>query len=384
MDGPRGDAIMTTLRGITWDHPRGYDCVVAASTEYAAQFGVDVRWSKHPLSAFEAAPIEQLAANYDLMVLDHPHIPQAVDCGAVAQLDGHGFDEQLTELASQSVGPSHSTYSHRGHQYGLATDSAAQVAVYRPDLLSEPPTDWDGVFELARDGRVMWPGHPVHALSSLVTLTANAGAPPTGAPGAFLHEQVAGEALDLLHRLVAMVPAESLEQNPIMTAEAMAASDRYAYSPLAYGYVNYSQRGFRQERLKHIDIPRGPEGVSGAQIGGAGIAVSATATDPDAARAFAVWLASADVQRGVYYSAGGQPGYAPAWDDDRLNEDSLDFFRGTRATLEGASVRPRFAGWPAFQNRASIWIHQALQREISDEKLFRLFRMGAAELLVEG
>ncbi|HLS33920.1 MAG TPA: extracellular solute-binding protein, partial [Brevibacterium sp.] len=246
---------MTTLRGITWDHPRGYDCVVAASTEYAAQFGVGVRWDKHPLSAFEEAPIEQLAANYDLMVLDHPHIPEAVDRGAVAQLDGHGFDEHLTELASQSVGPSHSTYSYRGHQYGLATDSAAQVAVYRPDLLGEPPTDWDGVFDLARDGRVMWPGHPVHALSSLVTLTANAGAPPTGASGVFLHEQVAGEALDLLHRLVALVPAESLEQNPIMTAEAMATSDRYAYAPLAYGYVNYSQRGFRQGRLKHIDIP---------------------------------------------------------------------------------------------------------------------------------
>src|SRR5699024_12375046 len=98
---------MTILRGITWDHPRGYDCVVAASAAYAAQFGVDVQWSKHPLSAFEAAPIEQLAASYDLMVLDHPHIPQAVDRDAVAPLDGHGFDEQLTALAAQSVGPSH-------------------------------------------------------------------------------------------------------------------------------------------------------------------------------------------------------------------------------------------------------------------------------------
>lgn len=375
---------MTTLRGITWDHPRGYDCVARASAEYAARFGVEVRWEKHPLSAFEAAPIEQLAANYDLMVLDHPHIPEAVDRGAVAQLDGHGFDEQLTELASQSVGPSHATYSHHGHQYGLATDSAAQVAVYRPDLISEPPRDWDGVLELARDGRVMWPGHPVHALSSLVTLTANAGAPPVSESGVFLDEQVAPEALDLLHRLVELVPVESLEQNPIMAAEAMAAGDRYVYMPLSYGYVNYSQRGFRQNRLRHIDIPRGVAGVAGSQIGGAGVAVSATATDLNASRAFALWLASADVQRGVYYDNGGQPGYAPAWDDDRLNEDSLDFFRGTRATLEGASVRPRFAGWPAFQNRASVWTHQALRREISDDELFRRFRAGATELLVEG
>jgi len=42
------------------------------------------------------------------------------------------------------------------------------------------------------------------------------------------------------------------------------------------------------------------------------------------------------VQEGVYYDAGGQPGNAVAWESDRTNADSLDFFRGTRATLEGA------------------------------------------------
>ena len=374
---------MTTLSGITWDHPRGYDCIVAASTEHARQTGVTVTWQKHPLSAFEGAPVEELAADYDLMVMDHPHIPEAVKKGALAPLDGHGFDDELAALAARSVGPSHDTYAYRGHQYGLATDSAAQVAVYRPDLLPEPPRDWDGVFELAREGRVLWPAHPVHALSSLVTLTGNAGAPPASDPGSFLDEEFAGAALERMHALAELVPEANLAQNPIDIAEELSVTDRYVYAPLIYGYVNYSRPGFRRHRLQFIDIPRGPAGVAGSQIGGAGIAVSATASDIDAARAFALWLASPDVQRGVYYDNGGQPGYGAAWEDERLNEDSLDFFRGTRQTLEGASIRPRFAGWPAFQNQASVWTNQALRRDITDGELFRLLREGAAELLVE-
>jgi len=374
---------MTILRGMTWDHPRGYDCIVASSAEYAHRTGVEIRWEKHPLSAFEAAPIQDLAAAHDLMVLDHPHIPEAARAGALAALDGHGHDRELATLAEQSVGRSHETYAYDGHQYGLATDAAAQVAVYRPDLLTEAPRDWDGVFELAREGRVMWPSNPVHALSTLVTLASNEGMPPTSQPGVFLDEGAARVALEKMHRLAELVPEENLSQNPIQVAEALASSDRYAYAPLTYGYVNYSQAGFRPNRLKHIDIPAGTAGVAGSQLGGAGIAVSATANDLAAARSFAVWLATPEIQAGIYYDNGGQPGYAPAWDDDRLNADSLDFFRGTRATLAGASVRPRFSSWPAFQNRASVWLNDALRGEMTDDELLTRFSEAAQELLTE-
>jgi multiple sugar transport system substrate-binding protein len=374
---------MTILHGMTWDHPRGYDCVVAASAEYQRVADVEIRWEKHPLSAFEEAPIQDLAARYDLIVLDHPHIPEAARTGALAPLDGHGHDHALMQLASESVGRSHETYAYDGHQYGLATDAAAQVAVHRPDLLADPPRDWDGVFELAREGRVVWPSNPVHALSSLITLTSNEGSAPRDEPGVFLDEDAARIALEKMIRLAELVPEENHRQNPIEVAEMLASGDRYAYAPLTYGYVNYSQAGFRRNRLKHVDIPTGPAGVAGSQLGGAGIAVSATSSDLAAARAFAIWLASSEIQTGVYYDNGGQPGYRPAWDDARLNEHSLDFFRGTRATLEGASVRPRFSRWPAFQNRASVWVNQAIRGEITDDELLRRCRDAAEELLTE-
>lgn len=374
---------MTTLRGMTWEHPRGYDCQVAAAKEYARLTGVEVHWDYRSLQAFADEPLAGLAARYDLLVIDHPHVPLAATEGLLASLDGAGHDEELTALASNAVGGSHASYAHDGHQYGLATDSAAQVAVHRPDLLPDPPTDWDAVLDLARDGRVLWPAKPIDAYSTLCTLAANRGTPVAAEPGRFLAEDDAGAVLDLMHRLAALVPEWCLAANPIEVAEALTGDDGWAYVPLAYGYSNYSRRGFRPHRLKYVDIPAGARGVAGSQLGGAGIAVSAYSKELDAARAYAIWLASPEVQAGVYYDAGGQPGYASSWDDDRLNEDSWDFFRGTRRTLEGAWVRPRTAGYMEFQDVVSPWVTATLRGELTDAELVRRATELAERLLGE-
>lgn len=373
----------TTLRGMTWEHSRGYGCMVSASAQYLAETGVDVQWEYRSLQAFADAPIERLAADYDLLVIDHPHIPLAAERGVFAELDGAGFDDELQLLASQSVGRSHESYAHNGHQYGLASDAAAQVSAYRPDLLPEPPRDWDAVLELARAGQVLWPAKPVDAFSSLVTIAVGNGASVNAVPGTFLAEPDAFVALERMHELAALVPDGSLTANPIEVAEALATGDQWCYSPLLFGYTNYSRPGFRPGRLKYTDIPASANGVVGSLLGGAGIAVSATASDMHAARAFAFWVSSAEVQRGVYYDGGGQPGNAVAWEDARLNADTLDFFAGTRPTLEGAYLRPRYAGYIEFQDTVSPWVTEALRGEITDRQLTTRLCNAAARLLVE-
>jgi multiple sugar transport system substrate-binding protein len=374
---------MTVLRGMTWEHPRGYDCQVAAAAEYARLTGVEVAWEFRSLQAFADEPLAQLADRYDLLVIDHPHVPLAAAEGLLAPLDGAGHDDALAALAAESVGPSHATYAHGGHQYGLATDAATQVAVHRPDLLPAVPTGWDEVLELAAAGRVLWPAKPVDAYSTLCTLAANRGTPVNDRPGTFLAAEDAAPVLDLMHRLTERVPGWCLSANPIEVAEALAADDRWSYAPLLYGYSNYSRAGFRAHRLRYTDMPAGPRGVAGSQLGGAGVAVSARAGDVDAARAYALWVASPAVQAGVYYDAGGQPGYAPAWDDDRLNADSWDFFRGTRQTLEQAWVRPRTAGYIAFQDTVSPWVTATLQGELTDAELLRRAGELAERLLID-
>lgn len=373
----------TVLRGMTWEHARGYGSVVAAAEAYRRVApDVEVRWEFRSLQAFADSPIEALARSYDLLVIDHPHVPLAAEGGFLAQLDGAGHDDELAVLATQSVGRSHESYRHHGHQWGLATDAAAQVAAYRPDLLAEPPRDWPAVIELAREGRVLWPAKPIDAFSSLVTVSANAGARPMSG-GLFLPEQDALAALDLLHQLAALVADENLTWNPIQAADALADGDRFAYSPLLFGYTNYSREGFRTNRLRYIDIPSGPLGVSGSLLGGAGIAVSAVSPSRNEAIAHAFWLASAAVQTGPYFDGGGQPGNSVAWDDDHTNAETLDFFRGTRATLEGAYLRPRAAQYIQLQDAASPLVTSALAGELTDLACVRQLNELTQRLLKE-
>ncbi len=364
---------MITLRGITWEHPRGYDCMVAAAAVYRELVGVVIDWEFRSLQAFADQPLAGLAADYDLLVIDHPHIPLAVAEGLLAPLDGHGFDDELAALARHSVGRSHESYAVDGRQYGLATDVAAQVAAYRPDLLPDPPRDWPAVLELARAGRVLWPAKPIDAYSSLITLAAGSGHPPATEPGRFLDHDAGLAALDLLHRLAELVPIDNLGHNPIQVAEALSSGSDWWYAPLLFGYSNYSRTGFRRHRLRYTDIPMINDAPTGSLLGGAGVAVSALRepTGIEEARRFTLWVASPDVQRGVYFDGGGQPGHAAAWDDDRLNAATLDFFRGTRATLEGSYLRPRFPGYMEFQDTASPWVTATLRGELTDKELLR-------------
>ena len=88
------------------------------------------------------------------------------------------------------------------------------------------------------------------------------------------------------------------------------------------------------------------------------------------------------MQEGVYYDAGGQPGNAVAWESERTNADSLDFFRGTRATLEGAYVRPRFVEYIELQNALSELVNQALVGRLTDDQLRARLDEGVEQWLV--
>jgi len=342
----------TRLRGITWDHERGRDSVVAAARSYADVHDVEITWEARSLQAFADQGLEALTETYDLLVIDHPHIPHAAHAGLLAALpDGEG--------PSAFVGRSEASYRWAGARYGLAIDAAAQVAAYRPDLLPEPPRTWEEVLALASDGVVLWPSKPIDAFASTFTLTSglqgsDAGRSGFGDPVAF------GEAWDLLGQLRDLVPAECLAMNPIQVADAMAAEDRWAYAPLLYGYSNYARDGFREHLVRWADIPAIDGEPRGSMLGGAGLSVSARSAHREDAIAFATWVATGEVQAGVYASGGGQPGHVAAWEDSDLNALTHDFFLDTRATLEAASLRPQHPGYMHVQDAACERVHRGL------------------------
>jgi len=358
--------IPVVLRGMTWDHPRAIDGLHAADALLQERHGVTVEWVTRSLLAFGDQHVADFAGDFDLMVIDHPHVPDAVEGGALLALDETLGLEALAVLRRESVGRSHETYNYRGSQWALALDAAAQVSAFRPDLLDGTPPYWADVLRLARQSRVIWPYKPVDALSTFATLLAQRGAPLAG-PHGFIDREVTAEVLDLMVELAAHVPDWCADANPIDAAEALSTSSDWSLAAALFGYTNYSRVGFRAHLLSYDDIPSFDGWAGGSTLGGAGIAVSASTPHPQLSVAVAATLAGAEVQAGPYGLGGGQPGNLRAWRSDELNRVTNGFFRNTLRTLERAWVRPAVLGWPGLQLELSHILHDGLVARSFDQ-----------------
>jgi len=357
------DVTATILRGMTWDHPRGYEPLAACSAEWERRTGTRIEWHKRSLQDFESYPVETLAREFDLIVIDHPHIGQVTRERCLLPLDAPDRQAALGTLAAGSVGQSLQSYHWDGHQWALPIDAATQVQAWVPGRIDGPVGTLTELMALARQGKVAIPMRAPHSLMTLYTLLAHSGHPGKVDGPIIFKREAACEAYETLRELTGLISASCWTSDPIAVFESMSRSDSpIACAPYIYGYVNYALNGFRPMRIAFADIPveqgRPPHGSA---LGGTGIAVSARTRHPDQARDFAYWLASADVQRTLYASSGGQPGHASAWEDDDVNAPVLDFYRATRATLEGAWVRPRHDGYMAFQQAASDRLNQGLR-----------------------
>jgi multiple sugar transport system substrate-binding protein len=109
--------------------------------------------------------------------------------------------------------------------------------------------------------------------------------------------------------------------------------------------VNYASRT-EGTYLKFADAPL--PGSAGAILGGAGICVSSRSREHKAAVNYALFLCSAEYQRGPYVREEGQPASLKAWRDDGANSMSHDFFRGTLETAQASYLRPRYPGFVTF------------------------------------
>jgi multiple sugar transport system substrate-binding protein len=347
------------MKGMTWDHPRGYDPLAAASRIWADMHGETIEWDRRSLQDFESFPVEELARRYDMIVIDHPHVGQVADAGCLVALDAACDARALAGIAAGSVGGSYESYHWNGHQWALPIDAASQVQAWVPGRIAAPARNWDEVIALANQGRLAIPLRPPHSLMSLFSLSGMNGV-TLPADGDMLFPAEACAAYEQLAALVAIIDPVAYAQDPIAVFEAMAEPEsRLAVTPLIYGYVSYALAGFRPARIAFADVPAAdPRGTA---LGGTGIAVSAFGKTPKRAAAFAQWVASGDVQRGLYAEAGGQPAHADAWSDAAVNAPVAGFYVGTRATLDRAWLRPRHDGYMAFQHEASERLNQALR-----------------------
>jgi multiple sugar transport system substrate-binding protein len=351
--------MQTKLKGMTWNHARGVDPLVACSAAWQARTGVEIEWESRSLQDFESYPVQELARNYDLIIIDHPHVGQITRENCLLPFD----ETLLADIAQGSVGASFASYHWQGKQWALPVDAATQVMAWRPDQLDAAPRTWDDVLVLARAGHVAIPMRAPHSLMSLYTLCGQLGSSASIDGAALFDPVVAAHAYGYLQRLVSLIGNECFQQDPIAVFECMAQADStVTCSPLAYGYINYSLADFRDVRIAFADIASFEGGApAGSALGGTGLAISAYSAHPQQATAFALWVAGPEAQRDLYAHSGGQAGHAAAWEDSTVNALCADFYRATRATLDLAWVRPRHDGYMTFQQQASDRLNAGLQ-----------------------
>jgi len=360
------------LTGITWNHPRGYDPLIASSALYEELFGVKVKWEKRSLTNFGDQSLAGLADRFDLLIIDHPHAGIAYETNCLFPLNELLPKEKIDELKEQSAGPCFSSYNFKGIQWAIPVDAAVQCSANRPDLLgdSEVPKNWEEVFELTdslkkKNLQVGMALSPTDSLCSFLTLTAQLGSPVLEGNELLVTQEAGLQSLELMRRMRDNFHESSLSWNPIRLYDYMSTNDNIAYTPLAFCYTNYSRDGFRKNRLDFCKVP----GITNAVLGGAGIAVSAKSKYLSETAQYAAWICSAKIQNSVYVMKEGQPANIVAWKSDFANELTNNFFFNIFDTLRNAFVRPRYGGWAEFQKFLGEVLHAYLKDDADPVKV---------------
>lgn len=356
-----------SLRGISWNHTRGYVPLVATAQRFEDLFeGVEISWDKRSLREFGDLSVAELIAKFDLLVIDHPHVGHLASHRSLIPLDRYFGQESLDDLRRNAVGKSFDSYRFDGSIWALPLDAAAPVSSARADLMKEhgvqPPQTWQELLGLARQGFVAVPATPVDSLMNFFMLCCSLGESPFECEDRVVGDDVGIEALHLLRELIRACSPECLVRNPIQTYGEMVLHRGAFYCPFAFGYSNYSRTGYAPAELEFGDLVTLNGRPLQSTLGGAGIAVSATSSNIDLAVDYLAWVVSLRTQRSLYFEAGGQPGDRRVWQDNDINRRCNNFFSNTLPVLDRAYLRPRYDGYVQFQNEASVLVHDHLSR----------------------
>ena len=361
------------LRGITWDHSRALPPLVAAAQRFEELHpGVTITWAKRGLHDFGHAGLDPLAAQYDLLVIDHPMVGETWRSRVLLDLETRLPEHFLAGLAAESIGQSYESYLFEGRLFALPIDVAAPTASYRPDLLTQlgvsAPQRWEDVLHLARQGRVVMPGLHADLFLNFLGLCFSRGSPIPKDAEQLVEREIGVHCLAALRELTVNMVPEAFGWNPIRVYEELAEGDRFVYCPFAFSYSNYSREGF----ARHLVLFTNPVRLEGQKplrtvLGGTGMAISQQCRNPEIALEYAAYVAGPVCQRTLYGLSGGQPAQSSAWKDEILNKVTQGFFVNTLECVESAFVRPRYDGYVSLQGWAGHPIAHCLRGEMSAE-----------------
>lgn len=337
------------LRGLTWDHPRGY-----RPLETFEESGVQVVWDRQPLSGFESTPLAELAEQYDLLVVDHPGLGAAVEAGAILPVEDVFAARDLKVWRSRAVEPTWDSYRVHGYGWAIPIDAATQTCLYRPDRLSTPPATWSDVLGLP--GVVLCVAGP-HAGLMLLGLAGDR----SGAR--LLDRDRAVEAIRVLRAVWQRSDRTVAELDPIGMHELLAESNELVCCPLVYSYAYYGAVGEDRQPLAWSAAPRlrPADRLANSTLGGTGLAVTPRAyRQVLAVTKYVRGLLDVGTQLDVVSTVGGQSASAAVWASDVVDKAWNGHYSATVGTLTTSYIRPRFDGWIAFQDELSERVRELL------------------------
>jgi multiple sugar transport system substrate-binding protein len=349
---------MKVITGLTWDHPRGTLPLKAWAKEDKR---ISIEWSVQKLEGFESHPIDELAARYDLLVVDNPGIGEAVVKGCIRALEDFLSPGELAFLQGSTIGNSYSSYQYKGKTWAIPIDAASQVCAVVEHAVPRIPDTWDEVMHLASStpGSVALSLGGPHALLTFYSICLSLGAKLFSAPDSVVEPGAGLEALNIMQTVYGHQNRQLTDLNPIALLNEMS-QRTFALCPAIFGYVNYSS-AVAAQRVSFVDIPHaGDPGLRGAVLGGTGIALSTNCDPSPELIAHLMDYVSESVQRSLVVTSGGQPSNSNAWLDTEANVLTHNFFRNTFGTVSSAFVRPKYAGYIDQQNAASAKIREGL------------------------
>lgn len=382
----------TLLKGMTWNHTRGFVSVVATAQRYHELHSeVEIVWEKRSLKEFGEYPVHRLMDDYDLMVIDHPYTGFAARHQVFYPVSEGLSQDYLRDQKENSVGLSYPSYEWEGKLWALPIDAATPVAAWRPDLLQKnkliPPQTWEELLDWCDRGWVDVVMEDINALMNFYGIIIAHGERPFASEGRICSPEVGALSLSTLKELVRRGDPEKNKHNPIESLNRLSSSENSTkiYSLFPYGYSNYSKRGYADHLLQFGDLPTFQGKPMVTTIGGTGMAISAKSKNLSMALDYARFTASEEIQRTLFTDVGGQPAHRKAWLDSENNRLSLDYFKKTLPVLDRSFLRPRYSGYDQFQEHAGPVINACLYDDINEKetvlKLEELYQKSLKELL---
>lgn len=328
-----------------------------------------MQWDKRSLHEFGHRPIDQLAKDYDLIVIDHPWAGFCFEHDLVLNIKDYLTVSQSADLEQNCLGPSFESYVFDDKLLAVPIDIATPVPSWRPDLMEKNklslPVTWDDLITMADKKQVIMPAFAPDLFLNWLMLLHALDAHPFDSREQVAEKEKALAAMALLKRLAEPMPDDIFDWNPIAIAELMTRYDKYPYCAFAYSYGNYCRSSFVGKPLKYGNLIQLNGRPLRSVLGGTGIAISQACKETELALDFLLYCSDPQIQSGIYTYSGGQPVRKEAWHSKELALFAGGFFSDSCLSHERALIRPRYNGYVSLQKEGGIPLQKFIKGKIS-------------------